>query len=83
MYRLGEKADLVIALAGPAAQILSALVLILIVKLAGYEVAAFHLMPSVLSEIPWVTEGEMIDSQGMFAIVTFTCFPASFGHFST
>ncbi|MCO8122844.1 site-2 protease family protein [Stieleria sp. TO1_6] len=74
--RIGEKEQLVIAFAGPALQLLSALVLILAVRFSGYQVAIFEWMPANLNRIPWVTEGKAIDSHGLLALVSFYVFPS-------
>lgn len=74
--RIGEKQQLIISAAGPALQLLSAFVVVLVIKLFGYEATAFRLMPSFLAELPWVTEGEMMDSRGMLALATFYLFPS-------
>ena len=74
--RIGEKQQLIISAAGPALQLLSALVVILLVKLGGYGVLAFQLMPSFLADLPWIGEGEMIDSLGLLALVTFYILPS-------
>ncbi|TWU01185.1 site-2 protease family protein [Stieleria varia] len=74
--RLRPGEDLLIALAGPVAQLLSAAAVIGVVKLAGYQVDAFNWMPAGLHRIPWVGEGEPIDSAGLYAIVFFYVFPS-------
>lgn len=74
--RMREKEELIVAAAGPALQLLSAAVLVLAVKLAGYQVGIFNNMPAYLDRIPWVTEGRMIDSEGLYALVSFYVFPS-------
>ncbi|OYP36693.1 site-2 protease family protein [Rhodopirellula sp. MGV] len=74
--RLGEKRDLVIAFAGPAFQLISAILIILAIKLAGYQVFAFFLMPSFLANIPWVTEGGFMDNRGLLTLSTFYIVPS-------
>lgn len=74
--RIGNKEQLIISAAGPALQLLSALVLVLVVKLGGFSVTAFQLMPSFMAKLPWVTEGETMDSLGLLALVTFYLFPS-------
>lgn len=74
--RLDEKQDLVIAAAGPALQLLSAAVVIGIVKLGGYEVLIFQAMPAFFRDLPWVTEGNPIDSRGLLALVSFYIMPS-------
>ena len=74
--RMGEKEQLIVAAAGPGLQLFSALVVIVLVKLAGFEVFAFHLMPAFLAEIPWVTEGAIMDSRGLLALISFYLYPS-------
>lgn len=74
--RMREKEDLVVAAAGPALQLLSAAALIMIFKLAGYQIAIFNNMPAFLSRVPWLAEGNMIDSEGLYALVSFYVFPS-------
>ncbi|MEO1528496.1 MAG: site-2 protease family protein [Planctomycetota bacterium] len=74
--RIGDREQLVISLAGPALQIIAAVVVILVVKLGGYEVEIFKEMPSYLKQLPWVTEGEQIPSQGLYALVSFFVYPS-------
>lgn len=74
--RIGEKQQLIIAAAGPAFQLLSALLLVVAVKMSGFEVTAFRFMPSFLANLPWVTEGALMDSRGMLALVTFYIMPS-------
>lgn len=74
--RITQKEQLFISAAGPALQILSAVVLIMVVKLAGYQVAIFNNMPAGLDRIPWVAEGNLIDSAGLYALVSFYVFPS-------
>lgn len=74
--RIGPRQDLVISIAGPALQLLSALVVILLVKIPGFQVAIFDNMPAGLHRVPWVTEGKMIDSEGLYALVSFYLFPS-------
>lgn len=73
---ISQLQQLFISAAGPALQILSAVVLVLVVKLAGYQVAIFDNMPAGLHRIPWVTEGNVIDSAGLYALVSFYVFPS-------
>jgi Zn-dependent protease len=74
--RMDEREELIVAGAGPAFQLLSAAALILAVRLAGYEVAIFDNMPAYLYRVPWVTQGAMIDSEGLYALVSFYVFPS-------
>ena len=68
--------DIMISLAGPVAQILSAVVVIGAVKAAGYSLWVFNIMPGPFSQIPGLVSGNPIDSPGMFALVTFYIFPS-------
>jgi Zn-dependent protease len=74
--RMGEPQQLIVAAAGPALQLFSAGLVILAVKLAGYQVAIFDNMPAYLHRIPWVADGRMIDSEGLYALVSFYVFPS-------
>ncbi len=74
--RLRPSEDLIIAVAGPVAQLLSAAAVVVVVKLAGYRVDAFNFMPAGLHRIPWVGEGDQIDSAGLYALVFFYVFPS-------
>jgi len=74
--RLSHGQELWIALAGPLAQLASAILLVAMVKLAGYRVMAFALMPWPLDRIPGVTDGRVLDSFGLFALVTFYVWPS-------
>lgn len=74
--RLSAKEDLIISLAGPVAQLLSAALVVVLVKMAGYRLDVFRWMPAGLDQIPWVQEGEPIDSLGLFALVSFYIFPS-------
>lgn len=74
--RMGEREQLVVAFAGPAFQLISALIVICAVKSGGYEVTAFRFMPELMQNLPWVLEGEMMNSRGLLAIVTFYVFPS-------
>lgn len=74
--RLGATQDLMIAAAGPLAQILSAMVLVGLFKAFGYRVVAFAFMPAGLHRLPGVLEGNPIDNAALFALVTFYTFPS-------
>lgn len=73
---LTPQQDIFVSLAGPLAQMLSALVVIGAVKAAGYRLDVFALMPGPFYKIPGVLAGEQIDSPGMYALVTFYIFPS-------
>ena len=57
--------------AGPLLQILSAGVVIALLKLGGYRVTAFAFMPAGLDRVPGMMEGEelLLDSVGLAALV--------------
>ena len=78
--RLTEKQDLWVTFAGPLAQLVSAFLMIAVVKYNGYEVFAFKLMPvflyNLLEQVPGLTEGNLLDSVGLFALVTFYVLPS-------
>ena len=78
--RLSEKQSLWVSFAGPLAQLVSAFLMIAFVKYNGYEVAAFRLRPEflqdLLAQVPGLTDGAMIDSVGLFALVTFYVYPS-------
>lgn len=81
---LTPKQDIVVSLAGPLAQISSAIVVIGAVKAAGYRLAArasvgnweFEILPEPFGKIPGLLTGDQIDSPGLFALVTFYIFPS-------
>ena len=74
--RIGEREQLIISAAGPGLQVLAAVVLILVVKLGGYQVGIFDIMPAYLDRIPWVSDGKTIPNQGLYALVSFFVFPS-------
>lgn len=69
---LSPKQSLWISAAGPLAQFASALLLIVVVRMAGYGM----LIPWPLSEIAWFREGSNIDSVGLAALVTMYVYPS-------
>ncbi len=76
--RLSEKQDLWVTAAGPLLQLLSAGVVIALVKYGGYQVMAFAFMPAGLHRLPGMLEGDplMLDSVGLAALVFFYVFPS-------
>lgn len=74
--RLSESADLLIALAGPVAQLVSAFVLAGVVHASGYQVAAFTMMPWPISELQRYFVGEPIQSVALLTMVFFYVFPS-------
>jgi Zn-dependent protease len=69
---LTPKQDIWISFAGPLAQFASAMVLIVAVKAAGYQAP----VPWPLTEVPGLTDGEHIDSHGLYALLLFYIFPS-------
>lgn len=75
-HRSTQWSELVIALAGPVAQIGSALVLAAFVAFSGYAVNAFTMMPWPLNGLSeWFT-GNRIESVGVMAAILFYVFPS-------
>ncbi|MEM9643393.1 MAG: site-2 protease family protein, partial [Planctomycetota bacterium] len=74
--RLSPIQDLIIAAAGPFAQIFSALILVLILKAAGYGVTALEWLPLGFDRVPWVQDGRRIESVGLYALTLFYLFPS-------
>lgn len=69
---LSDRQSMWIAAAGPFAQILSAVVVILAVRFAGY----YAPVPWPLTSIPWLLEGDQIDSVGLFSLVAMYVYPS-------
>ena len=65
-----------ISLAGPLAQLGSGVLVVLAVKLAGYQLFVFKMMPQFLNFVPSLVEGNAIDSPGLFVLVTSYIFPS-------
>ena len=65
-----------ISLAGPLAQLGSGILVIVAVKLAGYQLFVFEIMPQVFKRIPSLVEGNAIDSPGLLVLVTFYIYPS-------
>ena len=66
-----------ISLAGPLAQLGSGILLVVAVKLAGYQLFVFELMPEVFKvAIPSLVQGNSIDSPGLLILVTFYIYPS-------
>ena len=74
--RRSDIENLWIAIAGPAAQLASAFIVVAVVKMAGYQVFAFHLMPYPISAIPGVADGQPIQNVALLALVTSYVFPS-------
>lgn len=74
--RSTEFSELMIALAGPVAQIGSAFVLAGCVVASGYNVIAFKFMPWPLSELGVFFDGAEIESIGVMAGILFYIFPS-------
>ncbi len=73
---LTPKQDIWISFAGPLAQLASAVVLVLVVKAAGYRLSVFLWMPGPFERIPGMLEGAEIDSPGLYALVASYIFPS-------
>ncbi len=71
--RLSSKENLMIAAAGPFAQLMLAAVVLLLVRLAGYQVG---MLPWMIRWIPGVVGGEPILNIGMFAMVNCLVWPS-------
>lgn len=65
-----------ISLAGPVAQLGSGVLVVIAVKLAGYQLLVFDMMPWFLNFVPSFVEGNAIDSPGLFVLVTLYIFPS-------
>jgi len=74
--QLSPQQNIWISLAGPLAQIASGLIVAAVVKLAGYQLRVFEIMPEPFDRIPYVMDGDIIDSPGLLALVTFYIFPS-------
>lgn len=74
--RLDEKGEMIIDLAGPVTQMLSALVLVAVVVQSGYEVAAFRAMPYPISNLAQYTGGEGIQNIALRSLVLFYVLPS-------
>ncbi|QDT08061.1 Peptidase family M50 [Rubripirellula lacrimiformis] len=77
------KDDLWISLAGPLAQLFSAVVVIVLVKLSGYRLDQFdtlYRMPEWLQQTIHADDGAVMisDSVGLYAMVDFYLFPSIF-----
>lgn len=65
-----------ISLAGPLAQLGSGVLVVIAVKLAGYQLIVFSMMPEFLNFVPSFVEGNPIDSPGLFVLVTAYILPS-------
>lgn len=74
--RLSPQQDFFIAAAGPAAQILSAVVLLIAFRAFGFMAESLNWMPSFIPRIPWLMEGAPIDSVGLYALGVFYVLPS-------
>ncbi|TWT74184.1 site-2 protease family protein [Allorhodopirellula solitaria] len=74
--RLSDLADLLIALAGPVAQLGSAMVLAGVVHAFGYRISAFASMPWPLNGLGRFFDGEPIESIALMTMVFFYVFPS-------
>lgn len=76
--RLTSKEDLIIAAAGPAFQIGSAILLVVLVAAFGYRVDALAWLPGPLAELAGGLQGKRIDTATTFALVNFYVLPSFF-----
>lgn len=76
--RLSSKEDLIIAAAGPAFQIGSAILLVLLVAALGYRVEMLAWLPGPLADLSSRIDGKQIDSAATFALVNFYVMPSIF-----
>jgi len=67
-----------ISLAGPLAQLGSGVLVVVAVKLAGYQLIFFGSIPQVFKLIPSLVEGNAIDSPGLLILITFYIYPSIF-----
>ena len=76
--RLSSKQELWIALAGPLVQFVSAWLLIGLFKLGSYRLdePGFPWFPLGLGAYVGASDGKMIDSPGLFALMVFYCWPS-------
>ncbi len=76
--QLTAKQDMWIAFAGPLAQLLSAALLVALIKAAGYSVSAFGLSPlnHIAQLVPSLLEGNGMDSAGLLAMTIFYIWPS-------
>jgi membrane-associated protease RseP (regulator of RpoE activity) len=79
--RLSSDQQIFISAAGPLAQLLLALAVILIARLLGYglwggpsDEMVFPLMPMFFAKITWFLQGDVVTSAGWFALLDFTLF---------
>lgn len=75
---LTHKQDVWVSVAGPLAQLLSAVAVGAVVVLMGYRLTVLELMPAVFSTIPGVMDGKSLaeESPGLFALVTLYMYPS-------
>ncbi len=72
----GSREDLIIAAAGPAFQIGSALLLVLIAWSINYEVMSFQFMPGPLADLGRKLGGREIESVTLYALLNFYVWPS-------
>ncbi|MFG0291335.1 MAG: site-2 protease family protein [Rhodopirellula sp. JB044] len=75
-HRSNEISDLVIALAGPVAQLASAFIFAGVITAVGYEVTAFYAMPWPLDRLVSWFPGEPVTGIGLNATIFFYMFPS-------
>ena len=74
--RLSERQDLWIAAAGPLFQLVSAALVIGLLKGTGHEVFAFALMPAGLDRVPGMLEGDPLSNPMLLSLATFYIWPS-------
>jgi len=73
---IGSREDLIIAAAGPAFQIGSALIVVLVAWIMGYRVTSLSMMPGPLAELGSVIKGREFESAISFSLVNFYVWPS-------
>lgn len=76
--QLSSKEDLIVAAAGPAFQIGSAILLTLLVAALGYRVDMLAWLPGPLAGVAGALDGQSIDTAAPFALVNFYVMPSIF-----
>lgn len=76
--RRGHGSDVWISFAGPLAQLMSAVVLMAVVHVAGYSMDLLPRLFGFFGKIPGIMDGKPIDSPGLYAILIFYLFPSVF-----
>ena len=74
--RLHPRQDLWISFAGPLAQILSAVVVIGLIKMQSLRCDAFAFMPFGMHKVPGMLDGEPIENAALYALAVFYIVPS-------